>query len=147
MARVGDAGDQLNAVQVYHGDAPRPCKNCREWTSETVVESAAARALADSDCFCGGGGEKSWMAAGDAARRNESCAIGRGDFRTILGKEVLEEKGELCEGTNPLGASRGSSQGWVSVAFRGKVSGKGVFFFFELTRLFFVQFAGQWPQG
>ena len=27
VARVGDAGDQLNAVQVYEGDASRPCKN------------------------------------------------------------------------------------------------------------------------
>ena len=50
------------------GCAARPCKNGREWTSETVVESAATRALADSACFCGGGGEESWMAAGDAAR-------------------------------------------------------------------------------
>ena len=46
MARVGDAGDQLNAVQVQEGDAPRPCTNGREWTSKTVVESAAPRALA-----------------------------------------------------------------------------------------------------
>ena len=30
------AGDQLNAVQVREGDATRPCKNGREWTSETV---------------------------------------------------------------------------------------------------------------
>ena len=59
---------EINAVQVHEGDATRPCKNGREWTSGTVVESAATRALADSACFCGGGGEKSWMAAGDAAR-------------------------------------------------------------------------------
>ena len=63
MARVGDAGDQLFAVQVYEGDAPRPCKNGREWTSETVVESAAPRALADSACFCGGVRRVGWLQA------------------------------------------------------------------------------------
>ena len=42
------------------------------------------------------------MAAGDAARRNESCATARCDFWTILGKEVLEEKGGLCERANPF---------------------------------------------
>ena len=124
MARVGDAGDQLNAVQEYEGDAPRPCKNGREWTSETVVESAAPRALAGTACFCGGG-----------MRRNESCATARCDVWTIIG----EEKGGLCEGANPFavafhrdvylfegghgyrGALRGSSEGWVTVALRRTV--------------------------
>ena len=27
VARVGDAGDQLNAVQIYEGDVSRLCKN------------------------------------------------------------------------------------------------------------------------
>ena len=80
MAPVGDARDQLNAVQVHEGDAARPCKNGREWRSETVVESAATRALAEV------AGEKSWMAAENAARRNGSCATARCDFRTILGE-------------------------------------------------------------
>ena len=38
-------------------------------------------------------------------------------FGRSLGKEVLEEKGGLCEAANP----RGSSEGWVSVALRGTV--------------------------
>ena len=60
-------------------------------------------------------------------------------FVRFLRKEVLEEKGGLCEGANPFavafhrdgvlvcwshghrGALRGSSEGWVPVAIRGTV--------------------------
>ena len=67
MARFGDAAHEFNALQVHASDASRPCKNGGEWKSETVVESAAPRALADSDCFSGGGCEESGVAVGDAA--------------------------------------------------------------------------------
>ena len=42
-------------------------KTVENGKSETVVESTAPRALADSDCFSGGGCEESGVAVGDAA--------------------------------------------------------------------------------
>ena len=84
-------------------------------------------------------------------------------FGRFLGKDVLEEKGGLYEGANPYAvafhrdvtclkesqAQRSytrlfgrrflSRSSWHSLN-RGR-------FFCELTRLFFVQLVGQWPQG
>ena len=89
VARFGDAGDQLSALQVHESDASRPCKNGGEWTSETVLESAAPRALADSACFSGGGCEESGVAAGvlrDETNHAQSLAAIFGRF---LEKRVL----------------------------------------------------------
>ena len=69
-----------------------------EWTSETVVESAAPRALADSACFSGG-------ACGESGGCRRCCVtkrITRNRSLRFLVKEVLEEKGGLCEGANPF---------------------------------------------
>ena len=51
-----------------------------------VVESADPRALKDSTCVGGGGSAESWLASGDAAGRDESCATASCDFGPLLGE-------------------------------------------------------------
>ena len=83
----------------------------------------------------------------------------------FLGKEVLEEKGGLCEGANTFAMafhrdvylfegvtgteelSEALGKDGFQSLFVAQSEAREVFIFCELTRLFFVQLAGQWPQG
>ena len=66
MARFGDEGDQLIAVQIHESDASRTCEDSGRWESEVVAESTFTRTLEDSAVFGGSGCEENWMAEGDA---------------------------------------------------------------------------------
>ena len=86
-------------------------------------------------------------------------------FGRFLGKDFLEEKGGLCEGANLFAVAfhrdvylfEGvTAQRSFTRLFRRMGSSgsswhslrRGRFFFFcDLTRHFFVQLVGQWPQG
>ena len=67
MARFGDEGGQLIAVQIHESDASCTCEDCGRWDSEAVVESTFTRTLEDSAVFGGSGSEENWMAEGDVA--------------------------------------------------------------------------------
>ena len=87
-------------------------------------------------------------------------------FGRCMGKEVLEVKGGVCEGANPFAVAfhrdvylfegvtsteeldEALRKGGFQSLFVAQSEAREVFFFFcELTRLFFVQLVGQWPQG
>ena len=55
MARFGDEGDQLIAVQIHESDASRTCEDSGRWEGEAVVELTFTRTLEDSAVFGGSG--------------------------------------------------------------------------------------------
>ena len=102
MARFGDEGDQLIAVQIHESDASRTCEDSGRWESEAVVESTFTRNWRIPPFSVEVAVRRiGWLKAMLRDEANHAQALAA-VFGRFLGRDVLEKDGGFCEGANPF---------------------------------------------